>query len=84
MKKICLLVASAFILTLLTSHLYARGKMSDKKENLYELEKIAKPTVSVFGKLDKPLIVESKFFSKSAIKKLESAGGKAVIIGKSG
>ncbi len=31
------------------------------------------------GKLDKPLIVESKYFSKSAIKKLESAGGKAVV-----
>lgn len=32
------------------------------------------------GKLSKPLIVEAKYFSKSAIKKLEKAGGKAVKI----
>lgn len=32
------------------------------------------------GKISKPLVVKAKQFSKSAIKKLEEAGGKAVII----
>lgn len=32
------------------------------------------------GKLTKPLIVEAKTFSKSAIKKIEEAGGKAIKI----
>jgi large subunit ribosomal protein L15 len=30
------------------------------------------------GKLSKPLIVEAKYFSKQAVKKLEESGGKAV------
>ena len=34
------------------------------------------------GRINKSLIVESKYFSKSAIKKLETAGGKAVLVGK--
>jgi large subunit ribosomal protein L15 len=33
------------------------------------------------GKIDKPIVVEARYFSKSAIKKLEATGGKAVIIG---
>lgn len=32
------------------------------------------------GKITKPLIVEGKYFSKSAVKKLEELGGKAVKI----
>ncbi|MBS3055513.1 MAG: uL15 family ribosomal protein [Candidatus Aenigmarchaeota archaeon] len=33
------------------------------------------------GKISQPLVVEAKLFSKSAIKKLEKAGGKAIKIG---
>lgn len=32
------------------------------------------------GKISKPLVVEAKYFSKLAIKKLEEAGGKAVVV----
>ena len=32
------------------------------------------------GKIGKAVVVEARFFSKSAIKKLEDAGGKAVVI----
>lgn len=60
--------------------------------NLKELEKIAKEKnlseidVSQFGyekvlgngKISLPLTVKAKFFSEKAIKKIESAGGKAI------
>ncbi|MBI4010312.1 MAG: 50S ribosomal protein L15 [Candidatus Aenigmarchaeota archaeon] len=45
------------------------------------LKKIGYDKLLGSGVLKQSLIVESKYFSKSAIKKLESAGGKAVIIG---
>ena len=32
------------------------------------------------GKISKPLVVKAKQFSKSAIKKLEESGGKAVVV----
>ena len=62
--------------------------------NLKELDKIAKEKnlekVNVVelgyekvlgeGKLSKPLIVEAKFFSKQAVKKIEEAGGRAIKI----
>lgn len=60
--------------------------------NLYQIEEIARREnkkeidVSVFGfekvlgtgKISLPLVVKAKSFSKSAIEKLEKAGGKAV------
>ncbi|CUU05188.1 MAG: uL15m family ribosomal protein [Candidatus Aenigmatarchaeota archaeon] len=65
-----------------------------KSINLSELDKIAKEKnldkinvvelgyekVLGSGKLSKPLIIEAKFFSKKAIKRIEEAGGKAVKI----
>jgi large subunit ribosomal protein L15 len=44
------------------------------------LEKIGYDKLLGEGKLTKPLIVEAKFFSKLAIKKLEESGGKAIKI----
>ncbi len=44
------------------------------------LKKIGYDKLLGSGKATKPLIVEAKHFSKSAIKKLEESGGKAVII----
>ncbi|MEM5834403.1 MAG: uL15 family ribosomal protein [Candidatus Aenigmatarchaeota archaeon] len=32
------------------------------------------------GKITKPLIIEAKFFSKKAVRKIEEAGGKAVVV----
>jgi large subunit ribosomal protein L15 len=42
------------------------------------LQKIGYDKVLGSGKLTKPLIIEAKYFSKSAIKKIEEIGGKAV------
>ena len=44
------------------------------------LEKIGYNKLLGTGKITKPLIVEAKYFSKSAIKKLEKIGGKTVNI----
>ncbi len=44
------------------------------------LQKIGYDKLLGSGMLNKSLIVESKYFSKSAIKKLEEAGGKAVVL----
>ncbi len=44
------------------------------------LEKIGYNKLLGTGKITGPLIVESKYFSKEAVKKLEQAGGKAVKI----
>lgn len=62
--------------------------------NLRELDRIAKEKnlskINVLefgykkvlgkGRLSKPLEVSAKFFSKNAIKKLEEAGGKAIVL----
>ncbi len=59
--------------------------------NLKQIDHIAtkeKINVSEFGydkvlgsgKISKPLTIEAKSFSKSAIKKIEEAGGKAVVV----
>lgn len=45
-----------------------------------DLRKIGYDKLLGAGILNKSLIVESRYFSKSAIKKLESAGGKAVVL----
>lgn len=44
------------------------------------LEKIGYDKLLGDGKITKPIIVEGKYFSKNAIKKLEQVGGKAVKI----
>ena len=44
------------------------------------LQKIGYDKLLGSGMLNKSLIVESKYFSKSAIKKLEETGGKAVVL----
>ncbi len=44
------------------------------------LEKIGYDKLLGDGKITKPIIVEGKYFSKNAIKKLEEVGGKAVKI----
>ncbi len=44
------------------------------------LQKIGYDKLLGSGALNRSLIVESRYFSKSAIKKLESAGGKAVVV----
>lgn len=70
------------------------GDLDDMLENLLKqnlaakegnsikinLQKVGYDKLLGTGKINNPLIVESKYFSKSAIKKLESAGGKAVIV----
>jgi len=56
--------------------------MAEKEGNAIKinLKKIGYDKLLGSGKPNKPLVVESKHFSKSAIKKLESTGGKAVIV----
>lgn len=44
------------------------------------LEKIGYDKLLGDGKITTPLIVEGKYFSKNAVKKLEQVGGKAVKI----
>jgi len=46
-----------------------------------DLEKIGYDKLLGSGRVSKPLMVEAKYFSKKAIKKLEDAGGKAVVKG---
>lgn len=44
------------------------------------LRKIGYEKVLGGGKINRPIIVEAKHFSKSAAKKIEEAGGKAVVV----
>ncbi len=44
-----------------------------------DLKKIGYDKLLGSGKVTKPLLVEAKYFSKQAIKKLENAGGKATV-----
>jgi len=44
-----------------------------------DLEKVGYDKLLGSGKVSKPLVVEAKYFSKQATKKLEDAGGKAVM-----
>jgi large subunit ribosomal protein L15 len=44
------------------------------------LDKIGYDKLLGDGKITAPLIVEGKYFSKNAVKKLEEAGGKAIKI----
>jgi large subunit ribosomal protein L15 len=45
-----------------------------------DLQKVGYEKVLGGGKISKPLIIQAKYFSKSAVKKLEQAGGKAVVV----
>jgi large subunit ribosomal protein L15 len=51
--------------------------MEDGKIKI-DVGKIGYEKVLGLGKISKPLIIEAKYFSKSAIKKIEEAGGKAI------
>lgn len=55
-------------------------KMVEKENDKIKinLKKIGYDKVLGSGKITKPLIVEAKYFSESAVKKLEAVGGKAV------
>jgi len=44
-----------------------------------DISKIGYDKVLGSGRLNNPMIIEAKYFSKSAIKKIEQAGGKAVV-----
>jgi large subunit ribosomal protein L15 len=57
-------------------------KLAEREEDKIKinLSKLGYEKVLGSGKVTKPLIVEAKFFSKRAIKKLEEAKGKAVKI----
>lgn len=44
-----------------------------------DLQKIGYDKLLGSGRVTKPLIVEAKYFSKQALKKLEDAGGKGVV-----
>ena len=44
------------------------------------LKKIGYDKLLGSGMPNRPLVIESKYFSKSVIKKLEAAGGKAIIV----
>lgn len=55
-------------------------KLAEKEDDKIKinLQKIGYDKLLGSGKLTKPLIIEAKYFSKSAIKKLEKVGGRAV------
>jgi len=57
-------------------------KLAEKEDNKIKINvlKLGYEKVLGSGKVTKPLIVEAKYFSKQAIKKLENAKGKAVKI----
>jgi large subunit ribosomal protein L15 len=55
-------------------------KLVEKEDDKIKinLQKIGYNKLLGSGKLTKPLIIEAKYFSKSAIKKIEEIGGKAI------
>jgi large subunit ribosomal protein L15 len=56
-------------------------KLVEKEGNKIkvDLEKIGYDKLLGSGKVTKPLIVEGKYFSKNAVKKLEESGGHAIV-----
>jgi large subunit ribosomal protein L15 len=62
---------------------FLKEKIAEKEGEQIKitLSKIGFDKVLGSGKVTKPLIVEAKYFSKNAIKKLEEAGGKAIKVG---
>lgn len=54
------------------------AEQEDKKIKI-DLGKVGYDKLLGSGKVTKPLIVEAKYFSKNAIKKLEEADGKAIV-----
>ena len=46
-----------------------------------DLGKIGYDKLLGSGKVTKPLVVEARYFSKQAMKKLEDAGGKGIVKG---
>jgi large subunit ribosomal protein L15 len=59
-----------------------KEKLAQKEDDKIKinLKKIGYDKLLGSGKVTKPLIVEAKYFSKKAIKKLEKTGGRAVNI----
>jgi large subunit ribosomal protein L15 len=57
-----------------------KEKIAEKENDKIKIDvsKLGYKKVLGSGQLKQPLIVEAKYFSKSAIKKIEQAGGKAV------
>ncbi len=56
-------------------------KLAEKDDDKIkiDLQKIGYDKLLGSGKVTKPLVVEGKYFSKQAVKKLEESGGKAVV-----
>jgi len=59
---------------------FLKEKIAEKEDDKIKIDvsKLGYKKVLGSGQINKPLIVEAKYFSKSAIKKIEQAGGKAV------
>jgi large subunit ribosomal protein L15 len=57
-------------------------KLAEKENDKIKINvlKLGYEKVLGSGKITKPLIVEAKFFSKKAVRKIEEAGGKAVVL----
>jgi large subunit ribosomal protein L15 len=57
-------------------------KIAEKEDDKIKINvlKLGYEKVLGSGRVTKPLIVEAKFFSKKAIRKIEEAGGKAIVI----
>ncbi|MFH0711185.1 MAG: uL15m family ribosomal protein [Candidatus Aenigmatarchaeota archaeon] len=60
-----------------------KNKLAVKEDDKIKIDvmKLGFEKVLGGGKVSQPLILQAKLFSKSAIKKLENAGGKAIKIG---
>jgi large subunit ribosomal protein L15 len=60
-----------------------KEKLASKEDDKIKINvmKLGFEKVLGGGKIYQPLIIEAKLFSKSAIKKLEEAGGKAIKVG---
>ena len=61
---------------------FLKQKLAEKEKDAIKinLAKIGFDKLLGTGKISRPIIVEAKSFSKSAIEKLEAVGGKAVKI----
>jgi large subunit ribosomal protein L15 len=57
-----------------------KEKIAQKEDDKIKIDvsKLGFKKVLGSGKITQPIIIEAKYFSKSAIKKIEKAGGKAV------
>lgn len=60
-----------------------KEKIATKEEDKIKINamKLGYEKILGSGQLNQPLIIEAKIFSKSAIKKLEKSGGKAIKVG---